>query len=193
MKKTSMPNLVKSPGSVKCYRSSSPRPVKSPSNSIKYNCPKICSWSRRSKTILEIRKKAAFLYMINNYTGTTNDTFQKSGEQDFFRHTLKSSASIYESSGSHVFRTTTGIQSGPDLFHELWFFITFKHLWSCRNIYSFRLFLEGKMGKEIPESSLLEVIKKFSANNFVLWDAEDNTSGPLNRGVIVDLSLLRIL
>ena len=58
---------------------------------------------------------------------------------------------------------------------------------------SFRLVLEGKTGKEIPESSRLEFLEKFSANNFALADAEDNTSGPLNRGGIADLLLLRIL
>ena len=56
---------------------------------------------------------------------------------------------------------------------------------------SFRLVLEGKTGKEIPESSRLEFSEKFSANNFALSDAEDNTSGPLNRGGIADLPLLR--
>ena len=58
---------------------------------------------------------------------------------------------------------------------------------------SFKLVLEGKTGKEIPESSRLEFIEKFSANNFALSDAEDNTSGPLNRGGIADLPLLRTL
>ena len=58
---------------------------------------------------------------------------------------------------------------------------------------SFRLVLEGKTGKEIPESSRLEFLEKFSANNFVLSDAEDNTSWPLNRGGIGDLTLLRTL
>ena len=58
---------------------------------------------------------------------------------------------------------------------------------------SFRLVLEGKTGKEIPESSRLEFLEKFSANNFALSDAEDNTSGPLNRGSIADLPLLRTL
>ena len=58
---------------------------------------------------------------------------------------------------------------------------------------SFRLVLEGKTGKEIPESSRLEFLEKFSANNFALSDAEDNTSGPLNRGGIADLLLLRTL
>ena len=58
---------------------------------------------------------------------------------------------------------------------------------------SFKLVLERKTGKEIPESSILEFIEKCSANNFALSDAEDNTSGSLNRGGIADLSLLRTL
>ena len=58
---------------------------------------------------------------------------------------------------------------------------------------SFRLFLEGKTGKELPESSRLEFLEKFSANNFALSGAEDNTPGPLNRGGIADLPLLRSL
>ena len=58
---------------------------------------------------------------------------------------------------------------------------------------SFRLVLEGKTGKEIPESSILEFLEKFSENNFALSNAEDNNSGPLNRGGIVDLPLLRTL
>ena len=36
-------------------------------------------------------------------------------------------------------------------------------------------------------------LEKFSANNFALSDAEDNTSGLLNRGGITDLPLLRAL
>ena len=58
---------------------------------------------------------------------------------------------------------------------------------------SFKLVLEGKSGKEIPESSRLEFLETFSANNFTLSDAEGNTSGPLNRGGIADLPLLRTL
>ena len=56
---------------------------------------------------------------------------------------------------------------------------------------SFKLDLEGKTGKEIPEPSRLEFTEEFSGNNFALSDAEDNTSGPLNRGGIAYLSLLR--
>ena len=58
---------------------------------------------------------------------------------------------------------------------------------------SFKVVLEGKTGKEIPELSRLEFIEKFAANNFALSDAEDNISSPLNRGGIADLPLLRTL
>ena len=58
---------------------------------------------------------------------------------------------------------------------------------------SFKLVLERKTGKEIPESSRLEFLEKFSANNFALSGAEDNTSWSLNRGGIADLPLLRTL
>ena len=58
---------------------------------------------------------------------------------------------------------------------------------------SFRLVLERKTGKEIPVSSRLELFEKFSANNFAVSDAEDNTSRLLNRGDIADLPLLRTL
>ena len=54
---------------------------------------------------------------------------------------------------------------------------------------SFKLVVEGKTGKETPESSRLEFKEQFSANNFALSDAEDNTSGLLNRGGIADLAI----
>ena len=47
--------------------------------------------------------------------------------------------------------------------------------------------------REIPESSRFEFLEKFLANSFALSDPKDNTSGPLNRGGIPDLSLLRTL
>ena len=61
---------------------------------------------------------------------------------------------------------------------------------------SFRLVLEGKTGKETPESSRLELVKvweRFSENNFALSGAGDNTSRSLNRGGIANLPLLKIL
>ena len=58
---------------------------------------------------------------------------------------------------------------------------------------SFRLVLEGKACKEIPKSSRLEFLEKLLANNVALLDPEENTSGPMNRGNIADLPLLRTL
>ena len=101
---------------------------------------------------------------------------------------------MQESSGSQYFRTTTGIQSGPDAFDKSRFITTFLTILGVTEILcSFRLVLEGKTGKETPESLRLEFKEKFSANNFALSDAEDNTTGPLNRGGIADLPLLRTL
>ena len=37
----------------------------------------------------------------------------------------------------------------------------------------------------------MEFLEKFLGNNFALSDAEDHTSGALNRGGIADLSLLK--
>ena len=125
-----------------------PRPAKSFSNSIKHNCQKIYSRSRRAKLILEIRKKATFCQVIDNATTykffkgftkhrkktsraaafssrTTKETFQQSGKLDSLRHILKSSASMYEISNSQFFRTTTEIQSGPDALDESRFVMTF--------------------------------------------------------------------
>ena len=92
---------------------------------------------------------------------------------------------MYESLGSQFFRTTTGIQSGPDAFDESRFIMTFLTILGVMDILcSFRLVLEGKTGKEIPESSRFEFSEKFLANNFALSDAVDNTPGPLKRGGI---------
>ena len=74
---------------------------------------------------------------------------------------LKSSATMYDSSGSQFFRTTTGIQSGPDTFDESRF--------------------------------VTKLLYTIASNNIALSDAEDTTSGPLNRGGIADLPLLRTL
>ena len=101
---------------------------------------------------------------------------------------------MYESSGSQLFRTTTGIQSGPGNFEEWRSIMTFLANFGVIEILcNFRLVLEGKTGKETPESPWLELLEKFLANNFVLSDAEDITSGPLNRGGIADLPLLRTI
>ena len=81
---------------------------------------------------------------------------------------------MYESSSSQFFRTTTGIQLGSDAFDKSRFVMTFKnHIGNYRN----RLVLKGKIDEEIPELSKLEFYESFSAINFALSDAEDNTSG----------------
>ena len=99
-----------------------------------------------------------------------------------------------ESSGSQFLRTTSGIQSGPDAFDKSRFVMTFWTNLGVKEILcSFSLVLEGKTGKEIPQSSTLEFPQKVLANNFAFSDAEDNTLGLLNRGGIADLPLLRTL
>ena len=115
---------------------------------------------------------------------------------------MKRSASIYEFSGSQFFRTTTGIQSGSDPFNKPRFIMgCYRNIMGCYRIIlgvveilcSFRLVLGGKIGKEIPESSRLMFLEKFSGKHFALSDPEDNTFRPLNRGGIADSPLLRTL
>ena len=54
-------------------------------------------------------------------------------------------------------RTTNGVQSRPDALDESWFAMTFLTILGLtETLYSFRLVLEGKAGKAIPESSKLE-------------------------------------
>ena len=57
----------------------------------------------------------------------------------------------------------------------------------------FQIALEGNSGKEILKASRLEFLEKFSANSSTLSATENNTTGPLNRGIIADLPLLRTI
>ena len=99
-----------------------------------------------------------------------------------------------ESSGWQFFRTNTGIQSGPHAFDESRSIMIFLTILAVTEIIcSFRLVIEGKTGKEIPKSSRFGFLEKFLGNSFALSDAEDNTSGLLNRVGIIDLPLLRTL
>ena len=52
-------------------------------------------------------------------------------------------------------------------------------------------FQKGKQAKRYPSHQ--EFLEKFLTNNFAFSEAEDNTSGPLNRGGIADLPLLKTL
>ena len=65
---------------------------------------------------------------------------------------------MYDSSGSYFFRTTFGIQSGPDAFDKSKSFLT---IFGVEILCSFRLVLKGKTGKEITESSRLEFSESF--------------------------------
>ena len=155
VKNNSIANTAKNLGYIKCYSSSSTRPVKSPSNYIRYNCLKICSWSRRPKTILEIRKKDTFLQFTNNpntdkffkdfpnhrkkannravvltvdLSPTLRDhwwNLTKIWKTRLLQTLLKSSVNMQETPGSQFFRIMTGIQSGPDAFDESKFVMTF--------------------------------------------------------------------
>ena len=120
-------------------------------------------------------------------TGTTDETFQQ--VQD-----LKTRVQLAESSGLHFFRTTTEIKSGPDASNESRFAMTFLvNLGVTEILCSFILVLERKRGKEIPDSSRLEFLEKFLANNFALSDAEDSTFTWLNWGSTAYAPLLRTL
>ena len=86
-------------------------------------------------------------------------------KKESFRHIMKNPASMYESSGSQYFRTTTGIQSRSDAFDETSFVKSFFTILGVTVILrSFRLVLEGKIGKGIPESSRLEFLEKLPGN-----------------------------
>ena len=121
----------------------------------------------------------------------------KNMENKIFRHILKRSASMHESSGSQFCRTMAWIQSATDAFDESRFVMTFLTIMGVnRNIMQFQISFRREnrfQCQEIPESSRLEFLEKFLGNNFALSDAEYNTSGPLNRGGIADIPLLRTL
>ena len=58
---------------------------------------------------------------------------------------------MYESSDSQFFRSTTGIKSGPDALDESRFVMIFLTILGVAEILcSFRLVLEGKIGKRYP-------------------------------------------
>ena len=98
-------------------------------------------------------------------TGTTDETFRQSGKQDSFRHFyLRVQPVCKKVQGQSSF--ATGMQSAPDAFDESRLVMTFL---TILELCSFRLVLDGKTFKEIPELSRLEFIKKFYQlqNNFI--------------------------
>ena len=71
------------------------------------------------------------------------------------------------------------IQSGPDTSEKSGVLMNFLNILGVT--------------EEMPVSSRSKFLEKFLTNNFVLSDAQDNTSGLLNRGCMADLPLLRTL
>ena len=71
--------------------------------------------------------------------------------------------------------------------------MTFLTILRVTNIKQFQISSRRENRQEIPESSRLEFLEKFSENDFASSDAKNETSGPLNRGDISDLPLLRAL
>ena len=59
------------------------------------------------------------------YIKCYNSSSPRPGKQDSIRYILKSSASMYERSDSQFFRTTTGKNSGSDVFDESGLIMTF--------------------------------------------------------------------
>ena len=83
-------------------------------------------------------------------TRTINQASQQYGKQDSFRHILKSSTSVHESSSSRFLRTTTAIQSGRHTFDESSFVMIFLNILGVMEILcSFRLGLEETTGNKI--------------------------------------------
>ena len=112
----------------------------------------------------------------------------------FFWQILKSSDGMYESSGLHFFRTTTGMQSRPDTFDKSRLFMTFLSNFALTWILCFfRLVLERKTVKVIHKLSKLSSKRGFFLNNFVLLQAEGNTSGLSTRWDLADLPLFRTI
>ena len=94
-------------------------------------------------------------------TGTTNETSEQSGKQGSFRHMLKSSARMYENSGSQFLRTTTSMQSRLNVFYKSRFAMIFLTILGVTEILcSFIFVLEEKAIKETSKSSTLEFLEK---------------------------------
>ena len=69
---------------------------------------------------------------------------------------------------TQFFRTTTGIQSGPDTSDKSRLVITFlTNLGVTETLSSFRLALEGKISNEIPKSSRFKFLESFWQTNFL--------------------------
>ena len=138
--------------------------------------PHFSRWSKSllftsfSKTLLNTERRLTVRYnlvidlsstLIN--TETTEETFPHSRQQSSFRHTLKSSASMYKSSGSQFLKTTTGrIKSGPDAFDKSSLFISFKTIWELQKYNAVSdWFYKGKQLKRYLSHQHYGPLKRF--------------------------------
>ena len=146
MKNTSMPNSVRTLEYVKCSSLSSSRTVKIPISSIRYNCQKICSWLRRPKTLLEMRKVHISLgdkqwYYLQVF-------------QDSFNHRKKTNRIVVF---SIILWHTTSMQSRLNVIYKSKFTMIFLTILGVTEILlTFIFVLEGKESKETSKSSTLE-------------------------------------
>ena len=82
-----------------------------------------------------------------------------------------------ENSGSQLFRTTTRIPSEPNAFDKSRFIMTFLTILGVTEILcSFRLVLEVKTGKEIPESSRIDFLEKCFQQTILLYQMQKITT-----------------
>ena len=102
------------------------------------------------------------------------------------RQFLKSWATLHESVGSQLFRTTTQIQSGLDVFDEASFVMTFLTILGVTVI-----LCSSKKDNGYRDTWVFKI--RVLGNNFALLDAEDNISGSMNRGSATGLPVLRTL
>ena len=80
-----------------------------------------------------------------------------------FRHILKRSASIYESSGSQFFKTSTGILSGPEAFDEARFVLTFCTIFKLQKHAVSDQFQKGKQVKRYLSAIKIRVNRKVTS------------------------------
>ena len=148
MKKTSMSNHVISLRcNIKCYVWGSTRNIKNPSNSIRSNCQKVHSRTKRPKTIFEIRRKSFPFKVVNmpiyyqllkdltNYREKTHKVvnfnerhsleFFNSWKFRFLQTHIEKINCLFECLVRHIFSNVTRILSGLDASEQPRLVITF--------------------------------------------------------------------
>lgn len=116
MKKTSISHPVEALGYIKCRRSKTSRPINNLSTSIRYNCQKIYSESRKPGAILTIAKEAKILAAISKPIIMISIHSNKSKRAVAFSHMWKNLADMLRISELLFFKGTTRKQASPDTF-----------------------------------------------------------------------------